>query len=180
MSTIRHFVSDEQRDTIVGALRKGLPLRTACKIARVPVNRLKSLLAEAEDLAENPNLMIHELDIHTNEMLEFYFQVQEASGRCEETWVGYMTDAAKTDWKAAHSLLKAHNPDHWNETQKVKVDATTNAGRPQAALDLSKLSVAELEMLEKLMIRLAETGNDRQLVRTEPDKIVLLDMKEAK
>lgn len=171
MLQIHHFVSTDQQDTILGALRKGLPLGTSCQIARVPKKRLTRLLKDIDEMVEDPNFNLKDADIPTQQMVEFYFKVHEAGGRAQEQWVGYITENAEQDWKAAHALLKARNPEDWGEKQSVQLTADVN-NRSQVAINLNTLSIVELEMLEKLMLKLSD-GNHDNIIDASPDRVVL-------
>lgn len=176
MSIMSHFVSEDQADTIVGACRKGMTLKVACQLARVPYKRIKQLLAEAEELVEDPNFILHELDPASQNMIDFYFKVNEARGRAQEKWIGYIAESGEKDWKAAERMLKVHDPENWAEgtAKGAAAIAGSSSGPPVAMLDLTQLSVPELELLERLMIKLGSNGNNKQLVQTAPDRIVLV------
>lgn len=65
--------------------------------------------------------------------------------------VEVMRAHANNDWRAAHTLLKALDPDVWVETTKSKSDVTVVAAAPA---DLSCLTDDELEMKDRIEAKL--------------------------
>jgi len=58
--------------------------------------------------------------------VHFYREIMSADVDREEVLHGYIRAHAPGDWRAAHALLKMHNPEQYADRQKVKIDATVS------------------------------------------------------
>lgn len=168
--SILHLTA-KQKDTLIGGLRKGLPFKTACNIAKTPTARIKYFLKQGEELFEDPLYDSDNAPVEHRELVNFYVSVKEAGALAEETWVGYITHAAEVDWKAAKALLQARNPDDWSDKPKTEVNVNSN-NTHLAEINLNLLSINELEALEAVLLKLAQGDVERRPIEG-PDRLVL-------
>lgn len=87
--------------------------------------------------------------------VELLQSVEEAGARAEVRAAGLLAKAAETDWRAAAWFLERRDPQTFG--QRMALEHTGADGGPielaGLALDLSKCSDAELEMLQKVANR---------------------------
>lgn len=162
----------EQKEKFVTSLKKGLPIKTAARLAKIPAARVKFFLAQGEELSEDPYFDYDSASVVSKELYDFYMRSSEAVALAEQKWVGYVEEAAVDTWQAAMSLLRARNPDDWNESKKVEVKAEATV--TSASINLDILSVQELEVLEAMLMKLSgDPQNKPLLIDSSPDKKVV-------
>lgn len=85
------------------------------------------------------------------------FALAFAKGRAEmtETAVSLLKGHAMTDFRAAVELLKAADPETWSPKSTVKIEAEIS---PKSAIDLTKLTAAELDAYEALSEKARRDG----------------------
>lgn len=88
-------------------------------------------------------------------LVQFALAVERARAEASRAGVQLMQQHAAVDWKAAHALLQASDPDTWSPQSRMKVEATV---APAPARDLSKLSDLELHQLAALETKLLGGG----------------------
>ena len=87
---------------------------------------------------------------------DFRIGVEKAEALAEVRAVGTLQDAALEDWRAALAYLERRFPARWRTQQRMELTGADGGPiRSAHGLDLSKLSDAELELLERLRARAA-------------------------
>jgi len=81
---------------------------------------------------------------------EFYEAIKRAEGRGEIAAVAAVRNAFDKDWKAPMTFLERKYPDRWGRRDR---NLNLNVNADLDKLDLSKLSIEELEEMEKLMLK---------------------------
>jgi transposase len=89
---------------------------------------------------------------------EFREAVRRAEAESEVHAVAVIRRAMSDDWRAALALIERRHPERWRRRQITELSGSSALGAAGArsALDLSRLSAAELEQLEELIGRASE------------------------
>jgi len=118
-------------------LEEGLPVKLVAGKVGISYPTFKSWYEQGE--AE---------DCKDELLVAFARTVAEARATAAQLGVKLLKQHAVVDWKAAHALLKAQDPDIWGEKRELKVDAKVET---KNADDLAQfLSDEELELAKKV------------------------------
>lgn len=172
-------LTPEQFKTIVQNVRKGNTLQAAARLARIPWIRVSTVYARGKGIAESFDYdptdpkFIDRYSVAERHAADFYLEVHKQVSLCEEEWRTHISNAAERDWRAAERLMKYINPTEWDTppAQRITVESTHVETR-NINLNLDKLGVAELEMLDKMLEKIAE-NTQRDVIDAKESHAIL-------
>lgn len=172
------WLTPEQRRKLIIAVRQGNSLAIAAKLARLPVRRVQILYNDGRLLAEtddyDPNSEEFEPEEHA--AVQFYYDIAEQEAVCQNALMTELADHAKTDWHAGERLLRHHNKEEWEPTKQLNVTATNiNTNTSNVKMDLSLLSVEELEFMEVMLTKIANVSNTKEVAAPQGGDMMLSD-----
>lgn len=118
-------LTDDRRETICEALRKGVSIEGACDLAGLSHQSFYNWRERGQDelrRVENghPNCQVRQDE---QPFVEFLEATTRAIAESEEQLVGNINDAAPEDWRAAIALLERRFPERWSK--RTNVDLTS-------------------------------------------------------
>lgn len=171
-----------QREKFLTFLMKGLSLKSAAKLCRIEPRALTRFFKTASDILEKslPYYIPADYSDSENELVAFYLACGEATAKFEEATLNTVTIASEQgDWRAAQFILQSRNPEDWgskgggtvvnvNQQNSNSQDPTNNQ-LGYGHLDLNKLTVKEIEILEDLLRKASGSPTNSNIIDVTPN-----------
>lgn len=143
------------------AIKRGNTIKNACQLAGLTTHRYYEIMRDAKnriDAADAKGVAIDEESI----VIMFYRAVKMAEAILQDAMVDTWYNLRNTDYKAARDFLARRFPEEWSETKNKNVKLSGPGGGPieVASMDLSKLSIEELEHFEQLLSKVPQPRDD--------------------
>lgn len=144
------WAAQSPADRVLTAIRGGVPVQTAAKLARIDVSTLNRWLARGKKARESMPTSRSD-----RPYAEFCAEIDRVRAEWEAELVLLWRRAAQDDWRALERMLAKGAPEHWGDRSQVQIEhsgAIETGGETSLARTLladDELREASLDLLKR-------------------------------